>query len=186
MSEDIALLIRAADYAARAHVNQRRKGAQKRPYLNHLLEVSHAVSAHTGAPVEVLCAAILHDIVEDTPVTNAQVRADFGDTVADLVAEVTDDRSLPRDVRKQKQVEHAPHLSEPACWIKIADKTSNVRDLALDPPPTWTLKRMLAYVDWAERVVSALQFKQPGLMAIFQTVCQESRRSFQEKFEGAT
>lgn len=181
MPESTRLLIRAADYAARAHVNQRRKGAAARPYINHCLEVSDAIAAVTPARVEVLCAAILHDIVEDTPVTAEQVRADFGDDIADLVAEVTDDRSLPRPVRKQKQVEHAPHLSEEACWIKLADKTSNVRDLTRDPPADWSTQRVEEYVGWAERVVSALQYKHPELWDTFQKVCRTARGALEKK-----
>lgn len=179
LSEDTALLMKVTAFAADAHRDQRRKGARNTPYINHCLWVSQAVaaSADRHADVSVLCAAILHDVVEDTPVSTAQVEALFGEAIAGLVAEVTDDKSLPKMVRKEHQVSHAPDLSPGACLIKIADKTSNVRDMATDPPP-WTRERVLEYVAWAERVVSALAYQAPTLMDDFRAACQEVRIAF--------
>jgi hypothetical protein len=70
--------------------------------------------------------------------------------VASLVAEITDDKSLPKPVRKDKQIETAPHKSDIASVIKLADKTSNLRALAKNPPP-WPIERKrlaLGSVPW--------------------------------------
>ena len=173
---ELPLLLRVADFAAAAHADQRRKGAQARPYINHCLTVASTI-AHDApdTPVEVLCAAILHDVVEDTPVTAAQLRATFGDTIADYVAEVTDDKALPKAERKALQVEHAAHLSPGACRLKLADKISNVYDLVHDPPADWTHARLVAYVDWSEQVVAAMAHPHPALLARFRAVCTEAR-----------
>jgi (p)ppGpp synthase/HD superfamily hydrolase len=179
LTEDTVLLMEVAAYAAVAHRNQRRKGREKRPYINHCLIVSQSIAAAAdpACDVCVLCAAILHDIVEDTPVSSAEVREAFGDTIADYVAEVTDDKSQPKAARKAEQVAHAPHLSPGACLIKVADKISNVRDLAADRPSDWTRARMLEYVSWSEQVVAALPHQSPALLEDFQAACAEARAS---------
>lgn len=178
--EDTALIVAVMNYAAEAHQNQRRKGSVKRPYINHCIWVSNSIAA-SGDPhasVDVLCAAILHDIVEDTPTTCADLQARFGASIAALVEEVSDDRSLSRAQRKALQVEHAGALSPGACLIKIADKTSNVRDLYLDPPTAWSVERILAYVDWSETVVAALSYQSAALMESFTRECAHAREAF--------
>jgi guanosine-3',5'-bis(diphosphate) 3'-pyrophosphohydrolase len=162
------LILRAAQLAAELHQDQRRKGASKRPYINHPLEVAQRLAE--GAQVtdaEVLAAALLHDTVEDTDATAEDILEAFGPRVAALVAEVTDDKSLEKAERKQLQVEHAPHLSADAAAIKISDKTSNVMDLVRDPPPDWSHSRLVGYLDWAERVVGAIKHPHPALRQRF-------------------
>ena len=168
-------LMVAADFAARAHRDHRRKGAHKAPYVNHLIDVCRILTV-TGAVSDpaILCAAMLHDVVEDTAVTSDGVRAEFGDTVADLVAEVTDDKSLPKAARKRAQVAHAAHLSPGACLIKIADKISNIRDFLIDRPP-WETTRYLDYIDWSIQVVSKLSHRNPALDALFDDICHRAR-----------
>ena len=167
----------AADFAARAHRDHRRKGSRKAPYVNHLIDVCRLLTEVAGvADADVLCAAMLHDVVEDTAVTAEEVRAVFGDTVAGLVAEVTDDKSLPKATRKQLQVEHAPHLSSGACLIKICDKISNVRDFLIDPPP-WGPERLLSYIDWSIRVVQGLSHRNEALDTLFDEVCTGARNT---------
>lgn len=165
----------AADYAARAHRDHRRKGANKAPYINHLIDVCRLLADVGGvSDSAVLCAAMLHDVVEDTPVTIGEIRARFGDVVAELVAEVTDDKSLPKAVRKQLQIEHAPHLSPGACLIKISDKISNIRDFLIDPPP-WGTARTVGYIDWSIRVTEGLPHRNPALDEVFMEVCRKAR-----------
>ena len=77
-----------------------------------------------------LIAALLHDTVEDTDTTFEEIDAMFGAKVADVVREVTDDNSLPKEDRKRLQIEHAPHIGKRAALVKLADKTSNLRDVA--------------------------------------------------------
>ena len=119
----------------------------------------------TGDP-DVVIAALLHDAVEDQGVTNAEIADLFGPTVASLVAEVTDDKSLPKQVRKDKQIAGASHKSDGASVIKLADKTSNLLAIANSPPP-WPTDRKRAYVEWARAVVSGLPFKPAGLTGPF-------------------
>ena len=103
---------------------------------------------------------MLHDTVEDTETSREEIREKFGQLVADLVSEVTDDKSLKKQERKRLQVEHAPELSPGAKLIKIADKISNVAEIAHDPPKKWSVSRRNKYFDWAEEVVNAMG---PGL-----------------------
>jgi (p)ppGpp synthase/HD superfamily hydrolase len=147
-------LTRAYNFAAQKHVDQRRKGAAAEPYMNHLTEVAELVAQATNGDLDVVIAAILHDTVEDTDTSIDELRTAFGPRIADLTAEVTDDKSLPKQVRKDLQVEHAPHASWGARVIKLADKTSNLRSLLASPPPDWPRARRDDYVDWARRVVA--------------------------------
>lgn len=164
----IARLTHAAHFAGRAHKAQQRKGIDAEPYVNHLLEVAELV-AHAEVPgdFEVVIAALLHDTVEDTDVTEAQLVAEFGRRVADLVMAVTDDKSLSKDRRKWLQIEHAPHLDRDAKLIKLADKTSNLRALVRTPPVGWTQERLLHYVVWAKAVVDACGPVDPLLERLF-------------------
>ena len=98
-------------------------------------------------------AALLHDTVEDTETTFEEIERSFGADVRDLVAEVTDDKSLPKQRRKELQIENAPHKSDRAKQLKIADKTCNIRDIDAENPAGWEQERKVEYLRWAERVV---------------------------------
>ena len=106
-----------------------------------------------------------HDAVEDQDVTNAEIADLFGPTVASLVVQLTDDKSLPKQVRKDEQIAGASHKSDGAPAIK--DKTSNLLAIAISPPP-WPADRKRAYVEWARAVVSGLPVKPAGLLARFE------------------
>lgn len=164
----IARLSQAAHWAARAHKSQQRKGLDHEPYVNHLLEVAELV-AHADQPgeIEVVIAALLHDTIEDVGVTRDDIVEAFGARVADLVVAVTDDKTQPKEVRKQRQIDHAPHLDRDARLIKIADKTSNLRALVRTPPAGWGRERLADYVVWAMAVVVACGPTDPGLEATF-------------------
>ncbi len=140
------------------------------PYINHPIACAAMLLEAGIEDVTVLTAAILHDIVEDTEATDADLRARFGDTVADVVAEVTDDRSLPRAERKRLQVEHAGSLSHAARLVKLADKLFNTRDLLLDPPTGWSLDRIRAYFDWSKAVIDPMRGTNAALEAEFDAV----------------
>lgn len=151
---DIRLLLRALDFAARKHKDQRRKGRGASPYINHPIEVA-AILADAGVTDSaVLAAAVLHDTVEDTQTTPEEIEALFGPDVRELVEEMTDDKRLASAKRKELQVLHAPHLSRRAKLIKIADKIANIRDISHEPPPDWTISRRQQYLNWAQRVVN--------------------------------
>jgi (p)ppGpp synthase/HD superfamily hydrolase len=162
------LLARAFRFAAARHTAQRRKGSAAEPYVNHLAEVADLLAAATGGTDPHLVAAgLLHDVVEDTDATLPEVAELFGADVAALVAEVTDDKSLPKAERKRLQVAHAPLHSPRAKLLKIADKTSNLRALAASPPADWSLERRCQYVDWARAVVAGLRGANAWLDAQF-------------------
>jgi (p)ppGpp synthase/HD superfamily hydrolase len=107
MKEWVSVL-RAADAAARWHVHQRRKGIAREPYINHLLEVASLVTEATGgSDPQLAIAALLHDAVEDQEMPIEIIVREFGKQVADIVMEVTDDKKLPKEERKRKQIEAA-------------------------------------------------------------------------------
>jgi (p)ppGpp synthase/HD superfamily hydrolase len=178
MSQDWIAVLRAADAAARWHVNQRRKGARQEPYINHLLEVAALVAKATGgADPELIAAALLHDSIEDQEVPRAVLANKFGEGVARLVEEVTDDKSLPKQERKRLQVEHAAGVSRRAKILKLADKISNLRAIAASAPPDWSVKKRLDYVAWARRVAAGLSGVSEPLERAFEEVAKEAERS---------
>ncbi|PIK45891.1 Guanosine-3',5'-bis(diphosphate) 3'-pyrophosphohydrolase MESH1 [Apostichopus japonicus] len=105
----------------------------------------------------VLQAALLHDTVEDTETSFEELEKEFGKAVCDIVAEVTDDKSLPKMERKRLQIEHAPHKSREAKLVKLADKLYNLRDLEKCTPQGWTETRVQEYFQWASQVVKGLR-----------------------------
>jgi len=158
----------AYHFAAAQHVDQRRKGSTAEPYMNHLTEVGELVAeACQGEDASLIIAAVLHDSVEDTTTTPAELASLFGADVATLVAEVTDDKSLPKQMRKDLQVEHAAHASQRAKMIKMADKISNLRSLAKSPPADWNAARIREYGEWAARVVAGCRDAHAGLASKF-------------------
>jgi guanosine-3',5'-bis(diphosphate) 3'-pyrophosphohydrolase len=164
----LATLLQAVAFAADKHRNQRRKDAEASPYINHPIALAHVLANEGGVQdVTVLCAAVLHDTIEDTETTADELRALFGEQVASVVLEVTDDKSLEKSVRKQKQIEHAPHISPQAQLVKLADKISNLRDILASPPADWSPERKQAYFDWAAKVVAGLRGVHPGLESVF-------------------
>lgn len=154
---DLSRLLDAALFAAERHKDQRRKDKAASPYINHPLTLAKLLSVNGGvSDVEVLMAALLHDTIADTDTTEQELRGRFGERVTGIVLEVTDDKSLPKQARKDLQVERAPHKSVEAALVKIADKTCNLRDIASAPPADWPLERRRAYFDWAKSVVDGL------------------------------
>lgn len=165
---DVAELLRAIAFAAEKHRNQRRKDAEASPYINHPIALAHLLSTTGGvADPIVLQAAILHDTIEDTETTYEELAATFGSKVADIVMEVTDDKALPKQRRKELQVEHAHKKSREAALVKLADKICNLRDIASRPPADWPLERRREYFDFAKRVVNGLPSTPGPLRAAF-------------------
>jgi len=177
--QDLSAILQAAHFAAQRHAHQRRKGAAGEPYINHLLQVAQLVASAIRAPdPNLVIAALLHDTVEDVGVTRDELTEKFGPDVANLVMEVTDDKSLPKQERKRLQVEHAPNLSARAQTIKLADKISNLQAILISPPVDWSSERRKQYFDWAKQVVDALSQPNPILKAEF-------ARTF-DRFKGVT
>jgi (p)ppGpp synthase/HD superfamily hydrolase len=165
---DVLRLTRAYDFAALKHIGQRRKGDAQEPYVNHLTEVAHLVARATGGAIpDLVVAAILHDSVEDTDTRLDEIAEAFGARVAGWVAEVTDDKTLPKAERKSAQIAHALHASVGAKIIKLADKTSNLRALRSSPPKGWPEARVSEYVVWAGEVVAGCRGANAWLEAQF-------------------
>lgn len=176
MSTDLVLLTRAADYAARQHIAQRRKGERAEPYVNHLTEVAALLAEATGgADVTLLMGGLLHDTLEDTDATYEDLEQRFGAEVAALVAEVTDDKSLPKDERKRLQIEKTAGKSRRAKLLKIADKTSNLRSMVNSPPAGWSEARLRDYVVWAEQVVRSCRGLNAALDRAFDVAHAEAK-----------
>ncbi len=172
----LVTVLKAAELAAKWHAGQKRKGEAAEPYLNHLIEVASLVGEASDGNQDYVIAALLHDAVEDQGVSLSEIEAIFGDKVAGIVAEVTDDKAISKAERKALQVANAPRKSEGACFVKLADKTSNLRSI-LDSPPPWPADRKREYVTWAKSVVGGLRFKPPSLLAKFDEVAATLMRS---------
>ncbi|XP_031179475.1 guanosine-3',5'-bis(diphosphate) 3'-pyrophosphohydrolase MESH1 [Sander lucioperca] len=158
MNSDTVLLLETINFAAEKHRNQRRKDPEETPYINHPIGVARILTHEGGiTDIEVLQAALLHDTVEDTDTTPAEIEAKFGPIVARIVQEVTDDKKLSKHERKRMQVEHAPHCSGQAKLVKLADKLYNLRDLNRRTPAGWTAERVQEYFVWACEVVKGLK-----------------------------
>ena len=164
---NVTSLSKAYYLAAVWHSAQKRKGKSAEPYINHLLEVADLVNAATdGSDVDLTIAAILHDAIEDAGITVEVIAETFGTDVANLVVEVTDDKSLKKKERKRLQVVNTPKKSNRAKMIKLADKTSNIRAITNSPPP-WPLRRKKKYLAWARDVVVGARGVNPRLEKLF-------------------
>jgi len=182
MDDSVGLILRAIRFSAEKHNDQRRKDAKSSPYINHPIEVAETIWRVGEVRDEaLLVAAILHDTVEDTDTTKEEIETEFGKEVLKLVLEVTDDKNLPKQIRKQLQVEHAPHKSEKAKLLKIADKINNIRDIIKSPPEDWSLDRKQEYLLWSERVVAGLRGVSPQLEKLYDEVLSEGKRSLEMK-----
>ena len=172
-------LIQAIHFSAEAHRNQRRKDSAKTPYINHPIEVMYLLSAAGVEDIDTLCAAVLHDTIEDTSVHYAYLVYAFGENVARIVMECSDDKTLPKVERKKKQIRHTHEISTAAKLVKAADKLSNVSSLASNPPSNWSKEEIDGYFCWSYVVCQGLFgyntildiklrkiFKEEGLMDI--------------------
>ena len=171
-------LLHALSFAAAKHRDQRRKNAEASPYINHPIEVAN-VLANEGAVTDetMLMAAILHDTVEDTQTTFGELESSFGKDVAELVRELSDDKTLPPAERKRLQIEHAAGSSLQARQLKLADKICNLRDLAECPPAKWSSTRREQYVTWSEQVGAGCRGVNPGLEMAFDQAVERARRA---------
>ena len=161
-----SIMIKAAVFAAEKHKYQRRKGFNQIPYINHPLKVADLLIDCGESESDLLIAAILHDVIEDTDVTETEISENFNSVIAKLVSEVSDNKNLPYTIRKELQVKSAPDLSHNAKLIKIADKICNIRDI-LNYPLDWSAERKLAYLDWGLQVVSGCRGLNEKLDQIF-------------------
>ncbi|MEA3327944.1 MAG: HD domain-containing protein [Chloroflexota bacterium] len=165
---DLTTIFEACIFAANKHQGHIRKDQKGSPYITHPLLVAQAIWKIGGVTdTNILVAAILHDTIEDTKTTLMEIQDTFGKSILDIVLEVTDDKSLPRQERKWLQVVHAPGLSHPARIIKLGDKLVNCRDILNSPPKEWTLERRQQYIQWAVDVLYRIRGTNIALEAAF-------------------
>jgi guanosine-3',5'-bis(diphosphate) 3'-pyrophosphohydrolase len=179
------LFLNAVNFSARKHRNQRRKGTEALPYINHPITVAEMLwrVGHVR-DLNTLVAAILHDTLEDTDTTMEEIENLFGSEVLSLVRECTDDKSLSKAERKRLQILNASHKSTAAKQIKLADKISNVSDISNSPPAGWSLQRRLEYLDWAENVVVGLRGANAELEKRFDETVKKARKKIEEENAG--
>ena len=165
---DIGTFIKALSFAAEKHRKQRRKDAEASPYINHPIELANVLANEANVTdIDILCAAVLHDTLEDTETTVEELNEIFGEGITAIVLDLTDDKSLPYGIRKQKQVDHAPDCLPEAKLVKLADKICNLRNILAAPPKDWTEDRKVKYFKWAEMVVQGIRGSHPELERIF-------------------
>lgn len=159
-NNEFATFVKALKFAAEKHRFERRKDELKSAYITHPIQVVEMLW-NTGEvrDIELLTAALLHDVLEDTPTEETEISEPFGQRVLELVKEVSDDKSLPKEERKRLQVKHAPFLSPKAKMLKMSDKICNVRDIRENPPAAddWSITRKKEYIDWSKEVVDAMR-----------------------------
>jgi len=166
--DELGLVLRAVQFAAHKHRDQRRKDAKSTPYINHPISLAEVL--HTDGRVRdpvVIAAALLHDTIEDTETTYEELRGAFGVEVADVVVEVTDVKFMAKESRKRLQVAKAGRASDRARLVKLADKICNLREILASPPAGWSLARRQKYFDWAKAVVDQARGVNPRLERMF-------------------
>lgn len=167
--DDMQIVVRALDFAARKHRDQRRKDPYGSPYINHPIALMHVLSEEAGVTdAHLLAVAALHDTIEDTDTTFEELIRVFGEEISKTVLELTDDKSLPKPDRKKRQIEYASRISHAGAIVLLADKVCNLRDIARIPPPDWTLQQKRNFFDWAREVVENLPPVNETLEALFE------------------
>jgi GTP diphosphokinase / guanosine-3',5'-bis(diphosphate) 3'-diphosphatase len=168
---DLKVVLKALAFAAKKHRDHRRKDVNASPYINHPIAVADVLVNEAGVTdADVICAALLHDTIEDTDTTDRELTEAFGERVCRIVLEVTDDKMLPKQTRKRLQVENAAKSSARARLVKLADKICNLRDISASAPVNWSLQRQLEYFDWAREVVDRVRGTHAALEAAFDEV----------------
>lgn len=166
--QNLKLILKALAFAAHKHRNQRRKNAEASPYINHPIDLAQLmVNEANIVDAEVICAALLHDTLEDTKTSVTDIVMEFGETICSIVLEVTDDKTLSKAERKRLQIEQAARTSYPARLVKLADKICNLRDINRTPPVDWTHERKNEYYVWAGKVVDRIRGTHDRLEQLF-------------------
>jgi GTP diphosphokinase / guanosine-3',5'-bis(diphosphate) 3'-diphosphatase len=177
-ADDLTLILEALTFASEKHRHQRRKDVQSSPYINHPIAVARTLKVEGGVhDATVICAALLHDTIEDTDTTYEELQTVFGDAIADMVLEVSDDKSLSQADRKRLQIEHAHRISAGAKLVKLADKICNLRDVISAPPAGWSLGKKEEYREWCRSVVDKIRGANADLEAAFDRVYEAALRA---------
>ncbi|MGI9007420.1 MAG: HD domain-containing protein [Streptosporangiaceae bacterium] len=157
-AQTIGQVSEAIDFATAAHGDQQRPTGV--PYLEHLLEALEALARGAGVTdPDLLCAAVLHDVVEDTEVTSEDLEKRFGPRVAELVGWVTIPRARPgqdKTAVKEAALGRLGSAPRDAILVKLADRLSNVQTLRNLP-----LERQRRYYDQTVRFIVPLAATDP-------------------------
>lgn len=152
----VTRLLRAIRFASEQHRDHRRKGVTAAPYINHPIAVAEQLArAGFGEDTDLLMAAVLHDVVEDTVATEQDLAELFGEGVTGIVMEVTDDKRLEEKERKRQAVRTIAGKSRKAQLLKLSDLIANVYDV-IHTPPNWSRGRKERYLDWCEQVAGEM------------------------------
>jgi guanosine-3',5'-bis(diphosphate) 3'-pyrophosphohydrolase len=167
-SKDLALILTALEFSSHKHHDQRRKDNNASPHINHPISLANVLCDEEKIThAKVICAALLHDAIEDTETTADELKSRFGKSITNIFLEVTDDKSLQKAERKFAQIEHANHASKRAKLVKLADKICNLRDILFTPPADWTLSRKREYFDWSNAVIAQIRGTNKKLERVF-------------------
>lgn len=154
---DFSQLMTAITFAASAHAGQIRKDREGTPYIIHPIGVARILWEEGKIQdVDILIGALLHDVLEDTNFTPDSISKHFGADILKIVIELTDPK-LSSQEKKQRQIEKAPHMSQSAKLIKLADRLYNIRDLKASPPLKWTSEDIQSYMQWGRKLLDVLR-----------------------------
>jgi len=178
---DVSKIIFAVNFSAEKHKNQRRKNPDKIPYINHPVGVADIlIEEGKIEEVDLICAAYLHDTIEDTDTTEEEITKHFGPNVASIVKELSDDKLLPQEERKRLRIVNAPTKSIAAKTVGMCDKIYNLRDLERILPNGWTEERRVQYFIWSKKVVENYYHANSNLAQILQNMFLEHKTSMEE------
>jgi HD domain len=184
MASELRRLTTALAFAAEAHRNHRRKGASQEPYINHLIEVADLVASVEDGDVDVLIAALLHDVLEDTGTGYDELAAAFGERVARIVQENSDDMTLPKPERQRARLAGISKKSREARLVKFADIISNLRAIAVSPPAGWSNDRRLGYLDSCRDLVDAGRGSNAEIERIFDDTARAAEQAIRTERVG--
>lgn len=169
----MASIITALAYAAGKHAGQFRADG-KTPYINHPIAIANILELHGYGNPDLLVAAVLHDVVEDTDATLHEIMMIFGVRAASYVGALTDPKDLSGDAKKEAQFQCIVNSSFSVQAIKLADKISNLTDALDSPPPQWSPEHRAKHFAHAGRLADWLVSYHPSLChEIFKLVARE-------------
>ncbi|PZO87448.1 MAG: bifunctional (p)ppGpp synthetase/guanosine-3',5'-bis(diphosphate) 3'-pyrophosphohydrolase [Micavibrio aeruginosavorus] len=174
------MIEKAKTLAAKKHAHLTLYNAAHSPAILHIGEVAGWVEQHGGSE-DMIAAAWLHDIVEDTDVTITQVEEIFGPGIALLVDGLTDPphfAPLPLEQRKPMQAERLKGKGEEVKLIKICDQLSNVRRILNDPPTDWNFQTQFQYIKGARAVADICRGVNADLDRLFDEAYEQAIQKY--------
>lgn len=161
--DDMSPVLEALVYAGRVHNGQRRRDTPGSPHLKHVIQVVALLSGAGVRDRQILTAAAVHDVLRDTDTKVQHLQDRFGQEVAGIVEELSADSVLSQVDRREELPSRVRDFSDSAQLIKLAEKISNLRDLAENAPIGWSRQRRRNYFDWADGVTQPLRGNSPEL-----------------------